>query len=114
MLHPSPALSDKQHTMVQSASNAGDFREENAPDRSMLECDIVSEWREGKHKVIEIQKGPGEDVRGPSSTFFALFANARWGAGGCHRREERVRRAADAQPAQCGVCRALQAGGPAC
>ena len=44
-----------------------DFREENPPDAERVDGDIVSEWREGSDKVIERQKGAGEDVSGQTS-----------------------------------------------
>lgn len=36
-----------------------DFREENLPDGS----EVIAEWKEGPHNIIEKRAGPGEEVR---------------------------------------------------
>lgn len=48
--------------MLDNETHADDSREENPPNRERLDGEIVSEWREGRDKVIEIQRAPGEDV----------------------------------------------------
>ncbi|EKM53726.1 uncharacterized protein PHACADRAFT_260217 [Phanerochaete carnosa HHB-10118-sp] len=48
--------------MLDSEKQTDDIREENPPDRERPGGQIVSEWREGKDMVIEIQRASGEDV----------------------------------------------------
>lgn len=47
--------------------DAGDIREENPPDGPF---EVVTEWREGKDKIIERRLGPGEDV---STNYTVVF-----------------------------------------
>lgn len=42
-----------------SSQQEGDFREENLPDGR----EVVAEWKEGPHNIVEKRAGPGEEVR---------------------------------------------------
>ncbi|ETW81447.1 Na+/H+ antiporter [Heterobasidion irregulare TC 32-1] len=46
------------------------YKAENAPDGD----DILQEWKEGPHRVIERRAGPGEEVRAFIRSVFCLFA----------------------------------------
>lgn len=55
----SPTQTTKEGEEPSPQREEGDFREENPPDGR----EVIAEWKEGPHNIVEKRAGPGEEVR---------------------------------------------------
>lgn len=75
------------------------------PTEKQQSDEVVTEWREGLDRVVEVQRGPGEDVRSHLLPWSTPLPTA-W-----HRSRSRCRRTstrASSARATCGTTRALR------